>query len=649
MSIPLEALFHSGSIVISILIYAMVYITSHLLFGVVVWLLYLCIARRLGGERNIFILRGVAVFIACSWWLVLFHSILFPNSLMAVSDDAPQFAWAFLLLSAGMLVLLGYALFVSINYFLANWWRWAAPLLFMGLSLGTLSTYTVNKEQSRPVGVGGADVIVIGIDSLRPDHLQRFGFAENITPNLNVLLDSAAVFANASTPLARTFPSWVSLLTGLEPIRHGGRFNLMPPELVHGERSIVHAFRDHGYRTIYATDESRFSNIDSKYGFEEVLAPAYGVSDFLLGSLNDAPLTNLLVNTPLGRFLLPFSHANRGAHTTYWPETFDSDLQRIIGTENSRPMFLAVHFCLPHWPYKWSDKDKASFAGYRNQAMAPGYQFYLHSLHRADRQIGALMRYLEVTGRLQNALVVFISDHGESFLLDKDKLHPAGSEGGSLLPQLPGHAVSVADSSQYHVVLAFRGYGPGKVVAATFSEPVSLMDVAPTVMKYALGESNEGLDGHSLDEVIRGKEFPPAARRFIRESGFSVPAILELSPDVAAAFHQGAVFYDLNPVNGRLELKHELLVQLLRNKQRAIVMGQWILAFMPVRQGEIAAYLVDSESMRYWRESEFADSQAPTELLISELCGHYENEAELLPERLCGIQDSLGSSPYIAK
>lgn len=639
VSIPLETLFHSISVVTSVLVYLLVYAAAYILFGVMVWLLYLPLARKLGGERNILVLRGIVAFIACSWWLALFHSKLYPNSLMAVSDDTPQFAWAFPFLSAGMAALVGFIFYDFLRCISANRRRLAVPLVVVGLSVGTFATFIGWEEQNRPVREDMPDVVVIGIDSLRPDHLQRFGFAENVTPNLNILLSKAAVFENASTPLARTFPSWVSLLTGLEPISHGGRFNLMPQEMVEREKSIAHIFRRRGYRTIYATDESRFSNIDTTYGFEEVLAPPYGFSDFLLGSINDAPLTNLLVNSPVGRNLLPFITANRAAHTTYRPETFDANLYQIIDAGKTRPMFLAVHFCLPHWPYKWSEKNKISFSGHSTPSMAADYQLYLNSLHRADRQIGALVSHLEESGRLNNTLLVFISDHGESFMLDKDRLSPGGTKRlPSPFPQLPGHGVSVVDSSQYHVLLAFRSYADGGVIANTFSAPVSLIDVAPTILQYAFSESIEGLDGISLDEVIRGRSFPSTDRLFARESGFSVPAILELSPNMADAFHQGAVYYNLNPMNGRLELKDEFLGKLLRNKQRAIVMGRWILAFMPERQGEIVAYLVDSESKRYWLESEFPDAKAPTELLIRELCRHYDNEAELMPERLCGIQ-----------
>jgi hypothetical protein len=138
-----------------------------------------------------------------------------------------------------------------------------------------------------------------------------------------------------------------------------------------------------------------------------------------------------------------------------------------------------------------------------------------------------------------------------------------------------------------------------------------------------------------LAEAIKGRGTPPPDRLFFRESGFSVPAILDFSPDMAAAFHQGVGYYNLDPLTGRLELKDEFLGELLRKKQRAIVMGRWILTFLPEGE-EISASLVDSEAKRFWPESELAGSAGPTAQLIRELCRHYQDEAELLPERLCG-------------
>jgi len=59
---------------------------------------------------------------------------------------------------------------------------------------------------------GKPNVIIIGLDSLRPDAINR-----KDTPAIYHFLASSHTFTRAYTPLARTFPSWVSLLTATYP------------------------------------------------------------------------------------------------------------------------------------------------------------------------------------------------------------------------------------------------------------------------------------------------------------------------------------------------------------------------------------------------------------------------------------------------
>ena len=64
-----------------------------------------------------------------------------------------------------------------------------------------------------------------------------------------------------------------------------------------------------GYHTVYSTDEVRFANIDESYGFDQVITPRIGASDFLIGTYNELPLASLVINTRFGKWLFPFSYA----------------------------------------------------------------------------------------------------------------------------------------------------------------------------------------------------------------------------------------------------------------------------------------------------------------------------------------------------
>ncbi len=81
------------------------------------------------------------------------------------------------------------------------------------------------------------NVIILGIDSLRLEQVARFG-GTGATPNLDEFLANADVFTDTTTPLARTFPAWVSILTGRALRNTGALFNLMPRDAVRSSPSL---------------------------------------------------------------------------------------------------------------------------------------------------------------------------------------------------------------------------------------------------------------------------------------------------------------------------------------------------------------------------------------------------------------------------
>ncbi|MGE3712408.1 MAG: hypothetical protein AB7G35_22405, partial [Hyphomicrobiaceae bacterium] len=75
----------------------------------------------------------------------------------------------------------------------------AAAVAVPAIRKDTESTHVLTKP----------NIILIGIDSLRHDYpLSTEG--REVTPHIAEFMDHSVVFDNAITPLARTFPSWVS-------------------------------------------------------------------------------------------------------------------------------------------------------------------------------------------------------------------------------------------------------------------------------------------------------------------------------------------------------------------------------------------------------------------------------------------------------
>ena len=65
------------------------------------------------------------------------------------------------------------------------------------------------------------NLIVIVIDTLRPDHLELYGYERPTAPFLARLGGESAVFLNAFSTSSWTAPATASLFTGQYPVRHG--------------------------------------------------------------------------------------------------------------------------------------------------------------------------------------------------------------------------------------------------------------------------------------------------------------------------------------------------------------------------------------------------------------------------------------------
>lgn len=409
-------------------------------------------------------------------------------------------------------------------------------------------------------------IIVLGIDSLRPDAIDAA-----VTPHLNAFMEGAVQLTDAMTPLARTFPSWVSILTGRHPHTTGAYMNLLPRELIRTGTTLPQILREHGYRTWYAIDETRFSNLDVSYGFDQAVTPVMGGSDFMLSRLADTPLSNLIVNTRLGALLFPHVHTNRGASVVYDPDSF----VRRIGREVSFgcPAFLAIHLTLPHWPFTWATSDTDAL---QNTAE----ELYRESIRRADQQFGDLLALLKRRGALDNALVIALSDHGEALGRPEEFMSEAFPAGTSEATEYQrwGHGTSVFSPQQYRVVLGFRSYGaasPDLGAKGLRNAPVSLVDIAPTVLDLLNINSKESFDGVSLAAILlSGEDAESDFKSRIRftESEYN-PQGFDPRKFSTSQLAAAAQIYRLDPGTDRISIRTDVLDEIMSTRQYAAFVG----------------------------------------------------------------------------
>lgn len=428
-------------------------------------------------------------------------------------------------------------------------------------------------------------IVLIGIDSLRNDlTVPRRGEAR--TPNIRAFIDGARRFNDATTPIARTYGSWVSVLTGRHPVTTNARVNLMPRRLVHEGETLADALRAQGYRAIYASDEVRFANFDRSYGFDALVTPPVGAIDFLLGYAGDLPLVNLAVATNLGGLLFPSNHANRAAAVTYRPRQFTERLENELEMEG--PTFLAIHLTLAHWPYSWAGVPRPSTPdAYRDT--------YGMAVSEVDRQFGDLMRALAAKRVLDNAIVVLLSDHGEALGADNDSMLRGTGTSRQVWDSLWGHGTSVLSPNQYHVLLALRAFGRARLPGPdrNYDWPVSLEDLRPTLEDYVRGTPPNGVDGISLLPFMADPSRADALASRVRftETDFNTPSTLAGRYEESGVVDEAAVYYELDRSSGWVQFRESRLADLLARKERAALSSRSLLAAIPGLTGGPPTYL----------------------------------------------------------
>lgn len=383
------------------------------------------------------------------------------------------------------------------------------------------------------------NVILIGVDSLSADAFEK---NQALMPNLSDLLAHGERFTRAYTPLGRTFPSWVSILSGKLPADHGAFFNLRNLENVERQDLLSWDLRALGYHTVFAIDERRFANIDETFGFDALVGPKMGALDFALQGVNDNPLSNLFMQKSLARNLFPYSYVNVAAHASYSASNFVEHV--LEAGESDGPLFLAVHFESGHFPYKTRHAEVK--VRHQNSFIAR----HLEALTVADRQIGQLLAGLKAQGRLDDALVVLLSDHGEAMgeiearvMRDGNPFEVSGF----------GHGSDLLSDRQSRILLGVLRFVQGEPVGDSVShrQQVSLLDLRAMVEAFARQGVVEPLRGSECLMVETGIRLDVTSDyRSLKEG------------DIAT---QAAPFYE-GDVQGRLRLREDRLPELLADK-----------------------------------------------------------------------------------
>lgn len=279
---------------------------------------------------------------------------------------------------------------------------------------------TAGCAEPPPIAPG---VLLVTFDTTRADRLGCYGHDAARTPRLDALARRGLQFDAAYTPTPLTLPAHTTLLTGTWPLSHGVRDNTLFT-VAPAMRTLSEALVERGWRT--GASVGAFV-LDKRYGldqgFESYAGPASEASDG--ATIAERSATAVIDDAAA------------------WLETVGHDER----------FFLWVHLFDPHHPYQAPEAHTGT--------TADGYDA---EIAYADAELGRLLDGLQATGRLAETLVIATSDHGESL----------GEHGEQ------SHGFFVYDAA---VKVPLLVAGPG-VPAGHVSLPVSLRDIAPTVLEW---------------------------------------------------------------------------------------------------------------------------------------------------------------------
>ncbi len=373
------------------------------------------------------------------------------------------------------------------------------------------------------------NVLLIGIDSLRADHMSLYGYRCLTTPHIDRFAQGGVTFERTYSPHIPTTSAYASMLSGRDcfttqvvALRHKGGLR---PEI----RTLPEILRDEGY----ASSCVGFTGNPSSRGFDRYLDYAGW------GSWNE------------GR-----SPKAENLNQVAVPE-----LDRLI--DGNEPFFLFLRHMDPHAPYlppapfermfyHGDETDPANtsmqpvmeFAPFRDffqSWMPPGITDkdyvvaqYDGAVAYLDSSLQAVFTALEARGALDDTIVVVNGDHGETLYEHECWFDHHGMYDNVL-----------------HVPLVIRYPAklPGGMRLAGFNQH---KDLVPTLLELAGIQTDDAFDGRSLMAMVRGemayldREFYITECTWMRKHGWRTPEwklIVALEPDFH--FKPEVELYDL--------------------------------------------------------------------------------------------------------
>lgn len=321
---------------------------------------------------------------------------------------------------------------------------WLVACFFAGAA-GLYSFVSLKAAASGPAKL--PHVLLISIDTIRPDRLSCYSPRYLQTPHIDSLASRGVVFnrAFAHTPL--TLPSHINMLTGVTPPFHGvhdnARFRL-PDKIL----TLAEYLKSMGYAT--GAFVGAFP-LDSRFGLNQ----GFDVYDDHYGT----------------KARQQFFYIERPAE-----KVVEAALNWLKMPRER--WFAFVHLWDPHQPYNPPEPFKTKFKD----------DLYSGEVAYVDSELGRLFDYLTQSGLADKTLIILTGDHGEAL----------GEHGEST------HGYFAYNSTLWvPLIIAAPGIKPQRIDDFVFH-----IDLFPTLCELLGAKKPPDLQGVSLVPLLKGKKLP---------------------------------------------------------------------------------------------------------------------------------------------
>ncbi|HEY3764735.1 MAG TPA: choline-sulfatase [Gaiellales bacterium] len=384
------------------------------------------------------------------------------------------------------------------------------------------------------------NIVLLMADQLAASFLPDHGQPVVQAPHLTALARSGTAFESAYCASPLCAPSRSAMLAGRRASAIGVFDNAA--ELPAETPTIAHLLRASGYHTVLA-GKMHFVGPDQLHGFEERLT-----TDVYPAGFDWTPDWRLATGERLSWYhnlsgILDAGVREAATQTDYDDEVCFRAVQRIgelARRPDRQPFFLVVSFTNPHDPWEVRARHWDMYAdGSIDSPLVPGIprgeadphsarlrdmcglderplsqaeilrgrHGYYAAISYMDERVGEVLDALSRTGLRDDTVVAFTADHGEM-----------GGERGLWFKMS-----FFEGSARVPLIVA----GPG-VAAGRVSEPVSHLDLAPTLAEMAgAGAQDAEFEGRSLTAALRSGSIAPATvvSEYLAE-GVTAPAVM---------------------------------------------------------------------------------------------------------------------------